>query len=147
MKFHTIRIDEDVLDYLKGHAIPYEDKEPNDTLRRLLLNTKPADHGRAQNQPGVQSYLPHALQEILEVYKLVRNGMDRISATHIVARQRKIAYQTVVDKYARQLEKRTDEIDRLMRTEMANDFRAILKNKFPRHAHEIDNFFQKLESQ
>ena len=35
-KMKTIEIDDEVFDYLLGKAIPYEDKTPNDTIRRLF---------------------------------------------------------------------------------------------------------------
>ncbi len=36
----TIEIDDDIYDYLLSKAIPYEDKTPNDTLRRVLALDK-----------------------------------------------------------------------------------------------------------
>ena len=34
MKYYTIRIDEELMEYLRKHARPYEEREPNDTLRK-----------------------------------------------------------------------------------------------------------------
>lgn len=41
----AIEIDEEIYAYLKSKAIPYEDKSPNDTIRRLFgFDKKPTPH-------------------------------------------------------------------------------------------------------
>lgn len=40
MSVNTIKIDDDVLNYLKINAVPYVELNPNDTLRRLLCLDK-----------------------------------------------------------------------------------------------------------
>lgn len=141
MKMYDIKIDNEVMEYLKKHAVPFEDT-PNDAIRKLL------DLNGNRQQPIVRivnstaSGLPLALQQILEVYAYVRNtGCDRSTATNFVARQRRITPQTVIDKYARQLGKNTYEIDNLMRPENIDDFKSLLIFHFPKFKKSIELFF------
>jgi hypothetical protein len=79
----------------------------------------------------------------LEVIWLVKKGgYERTEATHLVARRRKIAPQTVIDKYCRQLSKRAYEIDRLLEHDRLNDFENLLAKNFPNHLDIMSRFFQ-----
>ena len=80
-----------------------------------------------------------ALQQILEVYSLIRSGMTRNEATTYVAEQRGIRYQSVLDKYTRQLGKHSD--DELFRESNHEAFKMLLRTKFHSHQNEIDSFF------
>ena len=51
----TIEIDEEVYAYLQSKAIPYEDKNPNDTIRRLFGFDKKAIPSRVIPLPQVRS--------------------------------------------------------------------------------------------
>jgi predicted CopG family antitoxin len=51
----TIEIDEEVYAYLQSKAIPYEDKNPNDTIRRLFGFDKKAIPSRLIPLPQVRS--------------------------------------------------------------------------------------------
>jgi hypothetical protein len=42
MTAKTIEVDDEVYEFLRVHAIPFEDKTPNDVLRRLLLGAGPS---------------------------------------------------------------------------------------------------------
>ena len=143
MKFHEIRIDEDIMEYLRKHAVPYQEKEPNDTLRRLFsLNGKPIQ--QTEDLLRMPRRLPSALAQILEVYRLVRNGTPRNDATTSIANQRNITTQSVIDKYTRQLGKRAYEIDMLMQPENKEEFKKILIEKFYLYKDAIDEFFSTL---
>ena len=143
-----IDIDEDIWTFLKKHAEPFEDT-PNSVLKRLLLgeNTKIETQDFKQDEktefPFFPGGTPQALQQILEVVFLVKkHGSNRIKATHIVAQKHgDIEYQTVIDKYCRQLNKKAYEIDRLLNSDL-NEFKSILKNKFINHRDIINEFFE-----
>jgi hypothetical protein len=51
----TIEIDEEVFAYLQSKAIPYEDKNPNDTIRRLFGFDQKAISSRVISLPQVRS--------------------------------------------------------------------------------------------
>ncbi len=50
----TVEIDEEIYDYLLSKAIPYEDKTPNDTIRRLFGFDKKALPQRIISLPQVK---------------------------------------------------------------------------------------------
>ena len=141
-----IEIDNEVWDFLKNHAEPFEDT-PNTVLRRLLLNNKLKSDGSLSTrvspieEPKFPNDIPMALQQILEVTFLVRKkGLTRSEATNKVAKKRGIAPQTVIDKYCRQLDKKAYEIDRLLESNIG-EFKSIVQNTFSIHKGFINNFF------
>ena len=80
-----------------------------------------------------------ALRQILEVAQLVRGGAySRTSATGFVAKQYKVANQTVQDKYARQLGLTTGQFDRLLEQKDSKELKGMLKSKYAPHAKLID---------
>lgn len=145
MGFQSIKIDDEVMGFLKKHAVPFEDS-PNDVLRRLLkMNKEPAGSQGEVVETTFPTGLPKALQQTLEVYALViQSLLDRSTATNIVARRNNIAPQTVIDKYTRQLGKTAFEIDSLMHPSNASEFKSILKHKYQGSAYAIDKFFNNL---
>ena len=143
-----IEIDNEVWNFLKNHAEPFEDT-PNTVLRRLLLNNNIKPNGSLSTtissieEPKFPNDIPMALQQILEVAFLVKcKGLTRSEATYKVAKKRGIATQTVIDKYCRQLDKKAYEIDRLLEYSI-DDFKLILKNKFSIHKIYINDYFNK----
>ncbi|MEW5746020.1 MAG: hypothetical protein AB1805_11365 [Nitrospirota bacterium] len=139
MKSHTIEIDDDVFQYLKRRAEPFEDT-PNSVLRRELLkngrtpvittSAKAADQITTLFPVGT----PIALQQILEVVRLIKSGnYTRNEATRLIARKHNVAQQTVQDKYGRQLGITADEFDRLLTPSKAEDLIALLIKKFPNY--------------
>ena len=145
MGMHRIEIDDQVWNYLKQFAEPFEDT-PNSVLRRLLLEgTDGLDQGgeplTIMNIKGV----PKALSQILEVlYEIEFNNCSRIEATHRVAKKRGTAPQTVIDKYCRQLNKRAHEIDQMLRDPSYAEFIQLLKEKFTSHHDIIEVYFETL---
>ncbi len=111
IKMHQIEIDEEVYSYLKQQAEPFVDN-PNMVFRRLLLlnNNKalkftPANTNK--NESDTWTGIPNALAQILEMIILVKiEGLGRIKATHVVAKDRGITFSSVIDKYCRQLGKK-----------------------------------------
>ena len=150
MQYHTIEVDEEVWNYLKMHAQPFEDT-PNSVLRRRLLrelkkgqheSVEPAaEEDKFKIAPGV----PKALSQFLEViYRVQRMGQDRKQATRNVAKKEGVFYQTIIDKYCRQLGKRAFEIDRLLEPDKLHELRSLLEEKFSGHRDFIKDFFKSL---
>jgi endonuclease III-like uncharacterized protein len=149
---YKIDVDEDVWNFLKKHAEPFEDT-PNTVLKRLLRvsGNGPAktrdlltSHITKAEIPKFSSSAPAALQQILEMIFLVRKlGYTRTEATNLVAERRKIAPQTVIDKYCRQLNKQAYEIDRLLE-ENLDELKTLLEKHFFNHHDVIQNFFSLL---
>ena len=136
-----IEIDNEVWQYLKKNAEPFEDT-PNTVLRRLL-NIDSTNDGiySSKNQPYFPSDIPRALQQILEVVYLVKNkGLTRVEATNEVAQKMGIKPQTVLDKYCRQLNKKSKQIDKILE-ENIEELKDILFDKFKLHRKYINNFF------
>jgi negative regulator of replication initiation len=152
MRMHQVEVDEEVFQFIKGQAEPLVDTF-NSTLRRLLAISKPRVLGiaSAENEgvhtnpvsllPLLPKRLPKALQQILEVVHLVRNNQGRSDATRYVAKQHKIAQQTVIDKYTRQLKITASEFDKLLDQTNLSELRKILNFKFPEHSQLIDEVY------
>lgn len=147
MKFRQIEIDEDVFEYLKRKAEPFIDT-PNSVLRRELLNkeTNRSLPAQAQSKIRINSNdfpigTPIALQHILEVVRLVREGLyNRNEATSFIAKKYGIAPQTVQDKYGRQLGITASDFDRLLANPQLGDLVDLLIKKFPSHGSLIRNY-------
>lgn len=136
MANHRIEVDAEVMAYLKSEAEAFVDT-PNTVLRRLLLDNHGKVAGGVAGEsdavPDVGSGLPKALEQVLQVAYLVRfHSLDRIAATHAVAHHHGVAFQTVLDKYARQLDLTTDEFDSLLREEDLKGLRRLLAERFPK---------------
>lgn len=149
MKYYQIDIDEEVYDYLKERAEPFEDT-PNAVLRRELLsnNNTTQESGnsyKSVNFPDLSKSIPTALQHTLEVIYLVKkHNISRPEATKLTAKKYDIAPQTVLDKYCRQLNKKASEIDKLLKEENLSHFRSILCNKYNDHRTIINKHFDRL---
>jgi hypothetical protein len=59
-----------------------------------------------------------------------------------VARHHGVAFQTVLDKYGRQLDLTTDEFDALLEERGLDRLRRLLNSKFDRHKDVIEEFFR-----
>ena len=148
MGFHKVEVDDEVFQYVKGHAEPLVDTF-NSVLRRLLLASDPetdepkqkvASSIRADGLlPNLPSQTPQALRHTLEVAYLVRGGAyDRSNATQFVAKQHDVFPQTVLDKYCRQLNLKAREFDSLLEQPELSDLKRILNSKFPDFKQLID---------
>lgn len=151
MRYFKVDVDEEVYEFVKGHAEPLVDTF-NSALRRLLplSNAKSEIQAVSGTEDGKQKsynelpiiprHTPAALSQILEVVHLVRGGAyTRPMATHRVAKHRNITPQAVLDKYCRQLNLRADQFDRLLAQADLEELRKILKSKFSRNSEVIDN--------
>lgn len=152
MQTHKIEIDEKVWKYLKSKAEPFEDT-PNSVLNRILFGGQLSElHGGDRKaaittSPSFADGVPKALAQILEViYEVKKSGRSRREATNLVAERRNTAPQTVIDKYCRQLGKRSYEIDRLLEDQNLKEFKALLERKFVNHRNLIDSFFNSLNT-
>lgn len=149
MKYHKIEIDEEVHRYLVGKIQDFNDT-PNSILRRELLQKKgeKKEFFRSNYQlPKISDGSPVALQQILEVIYLVKSrGFSRVEATKSVAKRHRVRRETVLDKYGRQLNKSTSEVDRLLEDQNLNEFKMILKRKFSDQTSVIENFFKDLSN-
>ena len=72
-------------------------------------------------------------------------GFYRNQATNFVAEKYSIFPQTVMDKYCRQLNMSTKEIDELLKDSHLRALRSKLKNKFSKCSDDIDNYFNEIE--
>jgi negative regulator of replication initiation len=151
MRYLKVDVDEEVFQFVKGHAEPLVDTF-NSALRRLLplseakgkilpaSGTEESKQTMQSEYPIIPKHTPAALSQILEVVHLVRRGAyTRPMATSRVARHRNIAPQSVLDKYCRQLNLRADQFDRLLAQADLVELRKLLKSKFPRHSEAIDD--------
>jgi len=144
---HKIEVDDEIMDFLKKHAEPFQDT-PNSVLRRLLMGS--SSISKTVGIPTVTDELiirdnsvPAALQHILEVLHLIlKIGYTRSEATKRVAQRRNLAPQTIIDGYCRQLNKKAYEIDSMLASNLP-ELRKILISKFPRHASRIASVFDK----
>lgn len=143
MKMYKIEIDEEVYNFLKKKAEPFVDINPNSVLRRLLLNSSKISKGDKPNVlPEFPASVPHALAETLEMIILViKEGFNRVEATHKVADIRGISTQAVLDKYCRQLGKRAYQVDELLTPAKLDEFKALLIGKYPHHKATIEGIF------
>ena len=148
MSFHKVEVDDEVFEYVKGRAEPLIDTF-NSVLKRLLLvvpqkPVKPRQDEIASPRadgllPNLPRHLPQALQHILEVASLVRDGAyDRPRATQFVAREHDVFPQTVLDKYCRQLNLKAREFDRLLEQPDLTELKRILTLKFPGYRDTIE---------
>ncbi len=151
MKWHKIEIDDEVMQHLKRLANPFEDITPNTVLRRELLKERRCANVAAMPQKAKDNNTadlfpigtPVALQQILEVVSLVRQGAyDRSGATHFIARKHNVAPQTVQDKYGRQLSLTAEQFDRLLVPQRSNDLVILLIKKFSNHGDIIRKIVQ-----
>lgn len=144
MQMHSVEVDNEVFEYLKGRAEPFVDT-PNSVLRRELLRDSATQvaprNGRAGIMPPIEPGTPTALRHVLEViYLLTNSSRSRPEATHFVAQRDGVAFQTVLDKYCRQLKLTAAEFDALLDEPGREGLRTRLISKFPRHGREIDEF-------
>jgi len=134
---YQIEVDEEFYKFLEDHAEPFKDT-PNRVLRRYLLQG--SEKIVIQDEDVVKAMItfpdsvPYALAQILQMIILVKNeGFNRVQATHKVAEFRRITPQAVIDKYCRQLGKKSYEVDELLMTQNLNDFKSLLIKKFSNH--------------
>jgi len=146
MKYYKIEIDEEIRQYLLSKIQDFGDT-PNTILRReLFQNKKVAPSTSSSYQfPSFPSNIPIALQHILEVIHLVKKrGLSRVEATKSVSKRHKVRRETVLDKYGRQLNKTTGDVDRLLEARNLPEFKTVLNNKFPDQRNVIESFFSDL---
>jgi len=145
MKSHQVEVDDDVFQYVKGHAEPLVDSF-NTAVRRLLNLNRGAKRAAPNTATSGANGLvppgtPRALAQILEVTNLViRGNRARTDATREVARRRQVTQQAVNDKYGRQLGLTAEQFDRLLGQPGLHDLKKRLNEKFPEH-HDVINSF------
>ena len=143
---HRIEIDDEVMALLKERAEPFVDT-PNSVLRRLLLLDQGPSTPResAFAHPSIPLSTPKALEQILEVVYLARGqGITRAAATHAVARKHGVAFQTVLDKYARQLGLAADEFGDMMSEADLARLKRLLNERFGQYSSVIDEVLDPL---
>jgi hypothetical protein len=152
MPFYKIDVDEEVWQFLKKNAEPFEDT-PNSVLKRLLFGgmerqTESTMRTHTANDFPTFSYsVPKALAQTLEViYGVKKLGLSRRQATNLVAKKRGIAPQTVIDKYCRQLDKRAYNVDQLLESKNSEGLQAVLLERFRSNSDVVRDFFQTLEA-
>ena len=150
MVFYKIDVDEEIWQFLKKNAEPFEDT-PNSVLKRLLFGgtetgvEAPVKIHTANDFPAFSSSVPEALAQTLEViYGVKKLGLSRRQATNLVAKKRGIAPQTVIDKYCRQLDKRAYEVDRLLESKNSEGLQELLFNRYRSNRDVVSDFFQSL---
>lgn len=146
MKYYKVEIDEEIHQYLLSKIKGFGDT-PNTILRRELFKNEKELLAISTNYqfPKLPSGTPIALQHTLEVIDLVKKrGFSRVDATKSISKRHQVKRETVLDKYGRQLNKTTAEIDRLLEDSNLPDFKRLLSNKFPEHSGTIESFFYNL---
>jgi len=149
MKMISIEIDEEIFNLLQKQATPFVDT-PNDVLRRILLEKTPAQGSEVPKFNPVKSStplpvlpggVPKALEHTLQVAYLVRNRkMSRSRATQRLADIHRVAPQTILDKYCRQLELTAAEFDQLLQETDLKSLKNLLHKKFPSHFRTINDY-------
>ncbi len=155
MKKIGIEVDEEVFNYLQQNAKPFIDT-PNDVLRRLLFEEPEIPDFLKRNKtivhvtktplahlPELPSGIPKALEHTLQVIYLIKvDKMYRSQATNRVAEHHRVAPQTVIDKYCRQLKLTADQFDFLLQEENLVKIKNILLKKFVKEKHTIENYIE-----
>ena len=152
MVSHQIEIDDEVLSFLKAQAEPFVDT-PNSVLRRLLLSNNRPTAQKTIHLSSVSSIgpaipdwglgVPQALQQALEVIYLVKKTYrPRKEATSDIAKKHQVDYQTVIDKYCRQLGLQAYQFDALLQQRGMTELRELLLKKYNGHSGLINSFFQ-----
>jgi len=150
MPVHKIEVDEEVWQFLKKNAEPFEDT-PNSVLKRMFFGGASKPHKNSSSPvisrdlPDFPSGVPRALTQTLEVIYGVRKiGLSRSEATNLAAQKHHITSQAILDKYCRQLGKRAYEIDRMLEPENSRDLQSLLGSRYSNHRELIDDFFKSL---
>ena len=156
MRYHTIEVDDEVFTCLQSQAVPFVDT-PNTVLRRKLLGqaqgqrprsasaeSDPARNGLLDLPPGTPAGLAQTLQ-VIGVTK--KTGCSRPQATAFVARHYRVAPQTVLDKYCRQLGLTVTSFDALLREPANGELQAMLSTKFPDHHKAITKVFDHINGE
>ena len=146
----TIEIDDEIYSYLKSKAEPFVNPPdtPNAVLRRLLLREPktvreiaPNNTSNSDIQDSFPGGVPVALKHILQVVHLVTTqNCSRSRATHKLANYYKVAPQTIIDKYTRQLGITASEFDRHISSSDRSHLARLLNNKFAGYENLIDQY-------
>ena len=141
---NTIDIDDDVMDILKQNGEAFVDT-PNMVLRRLLgldQKTKFTNY----DFPPAPEFIPKALIQILEVIYLVyAEGISRNQATNFIAEKYSIYPQTVMDKYCRQLNMTSNELDKLLDNSNIGSLKHKINTKFGKYSVDVDQYFKNIQ--
>lgn len=147
MRSYQVEVDEEVFSYVQKHAEPLIDNF-NSTMKRLLglsgsrakqETAPPAKHTSTIPGLSLPRDVPQALRQILEVAYLVsRQGESRTDVTRIVAKIHRVAPQTVLDKYCRQLDLTAAAFDRLLDEPQLKTLKIKLQRKFSGYSGLID---------
>jgi len=148
MRMYKIEIDEEVYSYLKEKAEPFIDS-PNTILRRELFNnsgnqklTKQIVSRNIKDVlPTIPAGTPKMIEEILQVVYLTQNlNLSRSDATHKVAALHQVSFQTIIDKYTRQLNLTAYQFDKLLDQSNLTDLKSILWTRFSDHQSVIKDY-------
>lgn len=149
MRKISIEIDEEIFNFLQKQATPFVDS-PNDVLRRILLKSDRNPNSETPvtiirkpevSLPVLQGGGPKALEHTLQVVYLVRFAkMSRSNATNYLAKLHRVAPQTIIDKYCRQLDLTAYEFDQLLREEDLNSLKELLHKKHPTFYKTINDY-------
>jgi hypothetical protein len=159
---HDITIDNEVLDFLKSKAVPFEDT-PNSVLRRLLLEQKSSESDSSDQiestdsakdedrkisldeapvpDTQIEDYLPRSLKQTLQMIDLVKNrNISRVEATKYLANHFGVKIPTITGKFTRQLSMSSYQVDALLSKDPDN-FKDVLIEHYPNFEDEITHFF------
>jgi len=139
-----VQVDDEVFQAVQSHAVALVD-DFNSALRKVLRLAPEVRPGRQPSPmiakqdkgsfPDLPQGLPKALEQILQVTHLTRGrSRTRQDATRLVALHHRVAPQTVLDKYCRQLGLTADAFDRLLGETGRRELRSRLVSQFPQFA-------------
>ena len=141
---NTVEIDSDVMDILKQNAEPLVDT-PNMVLRRLLGIDKKTELSY-NDFPPISEFIPKSLIQILEViFLVIAEGYSRNQATNFIAEKYSIYPQTVMDKYSRQLNMTSNEIEKLLDNSNIGSLKEKLTAKFGKYSVDVDQYFKHIQ--
>jgi|TARA_Y100000031_G_scaffold151525_1_gene192969 hypothetical protein len=141
---NTVEIDSDVMDILKQNAEPLVDT-PNMVLRRLLGIDKKTELSY-NDFPPISEFIPKSLIQILEViFLVIAEGYSRNQATNFIAEKYSIYPQTVMDKYSRQLNMTSNEIEKLLDNSNIGSLKEKLTAKFGKYSVDVDQYFKHIK--
>lgn len=141
---NNIEIDDEVMDFLKENADPFIDT-PNTALRKIFNLDRNIKNPNIEI-PKLPIFIPKALIQILEVFYLVlAEDYSRNKATNFIANKYSIYPQTVMDKYCRQLNMTSNELDKLLDNSDLGNLKIKIKNKFGKYAVDVDQYFKHIQ--
>lgn len=145
----TIKIDNEVYEFLKSNAEPFHDT-PNSVLHKLLLGQNNEETSIEQKERLIDSGIQLPLlkngtnmsvkQILLVAYLVVEKEYLRTVAKNYVADYLGVTKETIHDKYTRGLGLTPQKVDQYLTKNKIQDLLEILIKKYPNQKYFINDF-------